>query len=263
MVSAQLVAPVLREQLKSCAPISFELSNCWAAHQSLRYIDPTLTCQRIGLPPEQQVMWEELTSGMLSGASTWGESPKPNAENGGDDKRDPAYAHWNGKGSNRDLGVLEQSQEMTNRKNSKNDARDAQSSFLRVHGVILVGAFWFVSKNTCLGLASPQGRRLHEDADDHKPDEHNGRTGWRKINSALKDNQMGADKGGDNDQCPIEQNEQENRPDNSASQENDGGVLRILNKECSSDRSRKLGARQETENSNRNYLKKQRKQSSN
>ena len=86
-------------------------------------------------------MWEELTNGMLSGASTRGESPKPNTENGGDDKRDPAYAHWNGKGSNGDLGVLEQSQQMTNRKNSKNDARDSQSSFLRVHGVILVGAF--------------------------------------------------------------------------------------------------------------------------
>ncbi len=86
-------------------------------------------------------MWEELTNGMLSGASTRGESPKPNTESGGDDKRDPAYAHWNGKGSNGDLGVLEQSQQMTNRKNSKNDARDSQSSFLRVHGVILVGAF--------------------------------------------------------------------------------------------------------------------------
>ena len=51
-------------------------------------------------------MWEELTNGMLSGASTRGESPKPNTESGGDDKRDPAYAHWNGKGSNGDLGVL-------------------------------------------------------------------------------------------------------------------------------------------------------------
>jgi hypothetical protein len=30
---------------------------------------------------------------------------------------------------------------MTDRKNSKNDARDAQSSLLRVHGSILVGAF--------------------------------------------------------------------------------------------------------------------------
>jgi hypothetical protein len=50
---------VLREQLQSCVPISFELSNCSAARQSLSWIDPTLTCQRIGLPREQQVMWED------------------------------------------------------------------------------------------------------------------------------------------------------------------------------------------------------------
>jgi hypothetical protein len=37
------------------------------------------------------------------------ESPHPNTENGGDDKRDPAYAHWNGQGSNSDLGMLDQS----------------------------------------------------------------------------------------------------------------------------------------------------------
>jgi hypothetical protein len=79
--------------------------------------------------------------GTLSRSYARRESPHPNTENGGDDKRDPAYAHWNGQGSNSDLGVLEQSQQMTNRKNSENDARDAQSSFLRVHGVILVGAF--------------------------------------------------------------------------------------------------------------------------
>ncbi len=102
---------------------------------------------------------------------------------------------------------------------------------------------------------------MHENADDHKPDEHNCRSGRRKDDRAL--NQMGADKGGDNDQCPIKQNEQENRPNNSASQKNDGRVLRILNKECSSDRSGKFAARQETENSNRNFLKEQREQSSN
>jgi hypothetical protein len=78
---------------------------------------------------------------MLSDASTGGESPKPNTENGGNDKRDPAYAHWNGQSSNGDLGLLDQSQEMTDGKNTENDARDAQSSFLRVHGVNLVGAF--------------------------------------------------------------------------------------------------------------------------
>jgi hypothetical protein len=78
---------------------------------------------------------------MLSGSSIRGEPPHPNTENGGDDKRDPAYAHRNHTRSDSDLGMLEQSQQMTNRKNSKDDARDAQSSFLRVHGVILVGAF--------------------------------------------------------------------------------------------------------------------------
>jgi len=102
---------------------------------------------------------------------------------------------------------------------------------------------------------------LHEDAEDRKPDEHNRRSGRRKDDGAL--NQMGANKRGDNDECPIKQDKQEDRPDNSASQKNDGGVLRILNKECSSDRSGKFAARQETENSNRNFLKEQRKQSSN
>jgi hypothetical protein len=86
-------------------------------------------------------MWEEVTNGMLSGASTGSESPHPNTENGGNDKRDPAYAHWNGKGSDGDLCLLEQSQQMTDGKNSKNDARDAQSSSLRVHGAILVIVF--------------------------------------------------------------------------------------------------------------------------
>ncbi len=90
---------------------------------------------------------------------------------------------------------------MTNGKNSKNDARDAQSSSLRVHGVILVGAFWFVSKNTRLGLISPQGRGLNKDTDDRKRDEYDGRSRRRKYDRAL--NQVRADKRGDNDQRPI------------------------------------------------------------
>jgi hypothetical protein len=78
---------------------------------------------------------------LLVSASSIRESPHPNTENGGNDKRDPAYAHWNGQGSNDDLGLLDQSQQVTDRKGTENDARDAQSSFLRVHGAILVGAF--------------------------------------------------------------------------------------------------------------------------
>jgi len=102
---------------------------------------------------------------------------------------------------------------------------------------------------------------LNQDTKNHEPNEQNGRSGRRKDDRAL--NQMGADKSGDNDQRPIKQNEQENRPDHSANQKNEGGVLRILNKKCGGDCSGELAAGEETENSNRNLLKEQRKQSSN
>jgi hypothetical protein len=53
------------------------------------------------------------------------ESPHPNAEEGGNDKGDPAYSHWNRMGPESDLGVIDQSQEVTKSKNGENDARDA------------------------------------------------------------------------------------------------------------------------------------------
>jgi hypothetical protein len=99
-------------------------------------------------------------------ASTRSEAPKPNTENGGDDKRDPAYAHWNGHCPDGDRSLLDQSDKVTNGKDSENNARDAQSSSLRVHGAIVVIASRFVSKNANLYLASPQGRRLHENTND-------------------------------------------------------------------------------------------------
>ena len=67
---------------------------------------------------------EELTEGTLSGSSARRESPHPNTENGGDDKRDPAYAHWNCMRPDSDLGVLDQSQEVTQSKKGENDACD-------------------------------------------------------------------------------------------------------------------------------------------
>jgi hypothetical protein len=57
------------------------------------------------------------------------QSPTPNAENEGDDQRDPAYAHWDRQRSDGDLGVVDQPQEMPNCKNAEENARDAQSSF--------------------------------------------------------------------------------------------------------------------------------------
>jgi hypothetical protein len=68
---------------------------------------------------------EELTERTLSDSLARRESPHPNTENGGNDKRDPAYAHWNCMAPDNDLGVLDQSQEMTNGKDGENDARDA------------------------------------------------------------------------------------------------------------------------------------------
>jgi hypothetical protein len=43
--------------------------------------------------------------------------------------------------SDRDLRVVYQPEDMTDGKNPENDARDAQSSSLRVHGPIFVGPF--------------------------------------------------------------------------------------------------------------------------
>jgi hypothetical protein len=53
MVSAQLVAPVLREQSKFCAPTLFELSNCLAARHLASWIDLTWMCQRTGLENDE------------------------------------------------------------------------------------------------------------------------------------------------------------------------------------------------------------------
>ena len=53
------------------------------------------------------------------------ESPQPDAENSRNDERDPAYAHWNGQGSDSDLGLLNQSHQMTNGKDAEKYARDA------------------------------------------------------------------------------------------------------------------------------------------
>ncbi|PYL80165.1 MAG: alpha-hydroxy-acid oxidizing protein [Verrucomicrobia bacterium] len=52
-------------------------------------------------------------------------SPHPDTKNCGNDKRDPAQAHWNGMGANRDLGMVDQSEEVTQEKNSEDDACDA------------------------------------------------------------------------------------------------------------------------------------------
>ncbi len=52
-------------------------------------------------------------------------SPHPDTKNCGNDKRDPAQAHWNGMGANRDLGMVDQSDKVTQEKNAKDNARDA------------------------------------------------------------------------------------------------------------------------------------------
>ncbi len=76
-------------------------------------------------------------------------------------------------------------------------------------------------------------------------------------------NKVCTDKGGNNDQRPIEQKEQQYCANNSAHQKDDRRVLRILNKKCGSDRAGKFAACEETENGNRNFLKEQREQSPN
>ena len=53
------------------------------------------------------------------------ESPHPNAQQGGNDKGDPAYAHWNRMGPESDLGVIDQSQNVTESEDRENDACDA------------------------------------------------------------------------------------------------------------------------------------------
>ena len=58
--------------------------------------------------------------------STWrSQSPKPNAENERYDQRDPAQAHWDRERSNGDVGLINQSQQMTNGKNAEKNAGDA------------------------------------------------------------------------------------------------------------------------------------------
>jgi hypothetical protein len=49
----------------------------------------------------------------------------PDAQKGGNDKGDPAYAHWNRMGPESDLGVIDQSQDVTESKNGEKDACDA------------------------------------------------------------------------------------------------------------------------------------------
>ena len=115
--------------------------------------------------------------------------------------------------------LIEQPKQMGDRKETKEDARDTQSSSLRVHDPILVIVSRFVSKNTILYLAPSQRCCLDEYTDDGKPDEHNGRARRRKHNCAL--NQVRPDQGGDNDQRPIKQHEQENRADNSTDEKDD------------------------------------------
>jgi hypothetical protein len=57
------------------------------------------------------------------------QSPQPDAENAGDDERDPAYTHWDRVRSDGDLGLVDQAQQMANGKNTEKHARNAQSSF--------------------------------------------------------------------------------------------------------------------------------------
>jgi hypothetical protein len=54
MGSVQRAVPVLREQLKSCALISFELLSYSAARQSPSWINPILMWQQIGLSYDRQ-----------------------------------------------------------------------------------------------------------------------------------------------------------------------------------------------------------------
>ena len=65
------------------------------------------------------------TCAISTGSLHLRESPHPNAQEGGNDKGDPAYAHWNRMGPESDLGVIDQSQNVTESKNGENDARDA------------------------------------------------------------------------------------------------------------------------------------------
>src|SRR5512132_3509136 len=55
---------------------------------------------------------------------------------------------------------------------------------------------------------------LHKYAYDRQPDEHECRTGRRQHKGAL--DQVRADKGRDNDQCPTKDRQQQNRPDDAA-----------------------------------------------
>jgi hypothetical protein len=60
-----------------------------------------------------------------------------------------------------DLGVLDQSQEVTQSKKGENDACDMQSSCWRIHARIVPGAFRFVSKKyDCSGELLNSGMLL-------------------------------------------------------------------------------------------------------
>jgi hypothetical protein len=61
--------------------------------------------------------------------STWrSESPQPNTENKGYHQRDPTQAHWDRERSDGDLGFRDQPQQMTQRENPEDNARNVQSS---------------------------------------------------------------------------------------------------------------------------------------
>jgi hypothetical protein len=82
---------------------------------------------------------------------------------------------------------------------------------------------------------------LHKYAYDREADEHQCRTSRRQQNGAL--NQVRADKGRDNDQCPTKDRQQQNRPDDAADDEDDRRVLRMVHKKCSGDCRGELSAR--------------------
>ena len=92
-------------------------------------------------------------------------------------------------GSDHYLSVSDQSEQVSNSKDTKKDTCDAQSGWWRVHARIVIGTRRFVSKNSARSRSpSPERSGLDQNATDSKDPKHDSQSGGGQFNCALQGN---------------------------------------------------------------------------
>ena len=84
-----------------------------------------LMCQQIGCRDDRQAEAANQLNGTLSGSSSRRESPQPDAKDGCNDERHPAYSHRDLVIAHLHRNLIDQSDHVSNCKETKKDARDA------------------------------------------------------------------------------------------------------------------------------------------